>query len=99
VSVPGSVTAFWEVHCWPHRGLVLVIDKPLHRDVPELTWLTLEVDNQRRSDATVRTATALAAAVAFDVPEALCVQHDRHGTMLASPAGLGLPVLVLRRPR
>jgi hypothetical protein len=39
----------------------------------------------------------LAAAVAFDVPGAMCVQHDRHGTMLASPAGLGLPVMVLRR--
>lgn len=88
---------FWEVHCWPHRGEVLVINKPLHHDMPELTWLWVGAAGQRRSDATVRTATALAAAVGFDIPGAICVEHDRHGTMLAAPAGLGLPVAVLRR--
>ncbi len=90
--------AFWEVHCWPHRGEILVVDKAAHRDVPELTWLAVSASGGRRAEATVRTATALAAAVAFDVAGAVCVQHDRHGNMLASPAGLGLPVTVLRRP-
>ena len=90
--------AFYEVHHWPHLGHILVINKEAHRQLPVLTWL--EVTHTavvERHDATVAIAAHLAAAVAFDVAEAALVLHDRHGNMLASPAGLGLPVTALRR--
>lgn len=94
----GPVLVFFEVHYWPHRGRVLLINKLSHRDMPVLTWLDVVCEGVVREDATVAIAAALAASAAFEVPEAVMVVHDRHGNMLSTPAGLGLPVTVLRRP-
>lgn len=91
--------AYYEVHHWPHHGTVLVIDKQAQRELPILTWLQVQAAGLLRADATTQVAYALAAAVAFDVDSAVCVLHDRHGSMLSSPAGLGIPVTVLRRGR
>lgn len=89
---------FYEVHHWPHRGEVLVVHKEAHRTLPTLTWLTVaHTAVVERHDATVAVACGLAAAMAFDVPGACVVLHDRHGNMLSTPAGLGLPVTALRR--
>lgn len=93
---PHKITAFYEVHHWPHLGEVLVIDKQPWRDRPVLTWLNVRTAGERRADGTVAIAHALAAAVAFDV-EATCVLHDRFGSMFSTPAGLGLPVTALKR--
>lgn len=92
------VPVFYEVHHWPHLGRVLIVDKQAHRPRPILTWLLVDgVDGAGRSDACVAVAHHLAASVAFDVDGACVVLHDRHGNMLATPAGLGLPVTALRR--
>lgn len=90
--------AFYEVHHWPHEGRILLINKEMHRERPILTTLQVAgVDGVPRADATVVVAHALAAAGAFDMPGACVVTHDRHGNMLSTPAGLGLPVTALRR--
>lgn len=92
-----GVLVFFEVHHWPHTGRVLVLNKVAHRDRPVITWLEVTCDGAPREDATVVIASALAASAAFDVPDAVMVVHDRHGNMLSTPAGLALPVTVLRR--
>lgn len=88
---------FFEVHFWPHEGRVLVVDKQAHRAAPALTFIELTGSSEALHDATAATAYRLAGAVAFDVPGACAVLHDRHGNMLATPAGLALPVTALRR--
>ncbi len=95
-----TVPAFFEVHLWPHRGRLLLVRKQPQWDLPELTWLAVEAtDSIEVPDAVVAVAYALGAGAGLDGPEALVVLHDRHGNMLASYGGLGLPTLVLRRAR
>lgn len=95
---PPCEPAFYEVHHWPHQGRILLVNKQIHRERPILTDLHVAgVDGVPRADATVVVAHALAAAGAFDMPGACVVTHDRHGNMLSTPAGLGLPVTALRR--
>lgn len=90
------ITQFYEVHCWPHRGRVLLINQEPWRDEPILTWVRIGAATGGRTDATVIVAHALAAAASFQVEEPLLVVHDARGNMLASPAGLGFPVTRLR---
>jgi hypothetical protein len=94
------IPAFYEIHQWPHDGRILIVDKRAHHDRPALTHLQVTGSaGAGRADATVAVAHALGAAAMFDLPGARVVTHDRHGTMLATPGGLGLPVTVLRRAR
>lgn len=92
------VLVFFEVHVWPHRGQVLTVNKVAHRERPILTWLQVSAcSGVPVEDAAVVVAAGLAAAGACEFPDALLVQHDARGNVLASPAGLGVPVTVLRR--
>lgn len=92
------ILVFYEVHHWPHEGRIALIDKAAHRAAPVVTWLQVAgVDGGQRGDATVVIAHTLGAGAGLDGPEATVVLHDRHGNMLATSGGLGLPAVVLRR--
>lgn len=92
------IPVYFEVHLWPHDGRILIVNKEPHRASPILTWLQVAyTDGVPIGDATVAIAHGIAASVAFETPNASVVLHDRYGNMLASPAGLGLPVTRLRR--
>lgn len=95
-----AVLAFYEIHHWPAQGRLLVVDKAAYRDLPVLTWLEVAAAaGTGRADATVVIAHRLGSAAALDGADASVVLHDGHGNMLATPGGLGLPAVVLRRAR
>lgn len=98
VDRPHKITAFYEVHHWPHQGKILIVNKEPWRDLPTLTWIVVAAGaGVARHDATVAVASALAAAVMFEEVAPSCVLHDRHGNMMSTPAGLGVPMTYLRK--
>lgn len=97
MTAPVRALVFYEVHYWPTIGRVLVIDQPAHRDTPRLIDLDVEAYPGELAEATALIAHQLGAAAQFDRPDPMVVTHDAHGNILGTPAGLGTPVVVLRR--
>lgn len=97
MHVPAALT-FYDIHHWPHAGRIVIVDKQPHTDSPVVTWLQVTTGDGDAGDATVAVAYALGAAGDLRGTQPVTVVlHDRHGNMLATPNGLGVGVVALRR--